>query len=162
METKYDTDTDRYINIPYGQSSAKLPVTRSHGHSFTQSLGHLVTRPLGHLVIWSLSHSVTRSLGQPLGHSVTQSLGRSLGHSVQVCFADNNIYWYIFDICRRVQRVRVLPGLVLLSGPRQAGVSTSTVSPAAMWAVATSSRPHRGSCSTRYLAGVLGWAGVLG
>ena len=39
------------INIPYGQSSAKLPVTRS--------LGHLVTWSLGHLVTWSLSHSVT-------------------------------------------------------------------------------------------------------
>ena len=26
--------------IPYGQSSAKLPVTRSLGHSVTQSLGH--------------------------------------------------------------------------------------------------------------------------
>ena len=33
-----------YINIPYGQSSAKLPVTLL--------LGHLVIRSLGHLVIW--------------------------------------------------------------------------------------------------------------
>ena len=29
-------------NIPYGQSSAKLPVTRSLGHLVTWSLGHLV------------------------------------------------------------------------------------------------------------------------
>ena len=36
-------------NIPYGQSSAKLPVTRSLGplsHSVTRSLGHSVTRSL--------------------------------------------------------------------------------------------------------------------
>ena len=35
------------INIPYGQSSAKLPdhsVIWSFGHSVTRSLGHLVTR----------------------------------------------------------------------------------------------------------------------
>ena len=37
-------------NIPYGQSSAKLPVTQ---------LGHLGTWSLGHLVIRSLSHMVT-------------------------------------------------------------------------------------------------------
>ena len=60
-------------NIPYGQSSAKLTVTRSLGHSVTWSLGHLVTRSLGHSVTWSLGHSVTQSLG----HSVTQSLGHS-------------------------------------------------------------------------------------
>ena len=30
-------------NIPYGQSSAKLPVTWSLGHSVTQSLNHLLT-----------------------------------------------------------------------------------------------------------------------
>ena len=41
-------------NIPPGQSSAKLPVTRS--------LCHLVTRSLGHSVTQSLGHSVTRSL----------------------------------------------------------------------------------------------------
>ena len=53
-----DTDTDtrqpyhqpplgRTINIPYGQSSAKLPVTWSLGHLVTWSLGyfsHMVTR----------------------------------------------------------------------------------------------------------------------
>ena len=56
---------DKYIrrNIPYGQSSAKLPVTWSLGHLVTQSLCHLVTRSLSYLVTWSLSHSVTRSLG---------------------------------------------------------------------------------------------------
>ena len=77
-------------NIPYGQSSAKLPVTWSLGHSVTQSLGHLVTWSLGHLVTWSLGHSVTRSLGhsvtRSLGHLVTWSLGHlvtwSLGHLV--------------------------------------------------------------------------------
>ena len=36
--------------IPYGQSSAKLSVTRSLGHSVTWSLGHSVTRSLGHSV----------------------------------------------------------------------------------------------------------------
>ena len=31
------------LNIPYGQSSAKLPVTQSFSHSVTWSLGQLVT-----------------------------------------------------------------------------------------------------------------------
>ena len=35
-------------NIPYGQSSAKLPVTWSLDHLVTWSLGHSVTRSLGH------------------------------------------------------------------------------------------------------------------
>ena len=30
------------INIPYGQSSAKLPVTQSLGHSVTRLLGHSI------------------------------------------------------------------------------------------------------------------------
>ena len=72
-------------NIPYGQSSAKLPVTWSLGHtrSHTWTQGHLVTRSLGNSVTWSLNclvnwsfgHTVTWSLGHlvtlPLGHSVT-------------------------------------------------------------------------------------------
>ena len=37
-------------NIPYGQSSAKFPVTLSLDHSITRSLGHLVTLSLSHLV----------------------------------------------------------------------------------------------------------------
>ena len=41
-------------NIPYGQSSAKLPVTRSLGHFVTWSVGHSITRSFGHSVIWSL------------------------------------------------------------------------------------------------------------
>ena len=49
-------------NIPFGQSSAKLPVTLSLCHSVTWSLGHLVT--------WSLSHSVTVSFC----HSVSTML----------------------------------------------------------------------------------------
>ena len=49
------------LNIPSGQSSAKLPVTPSLG---TQSLG---TQLLSHSVTWSNGHSVTQSLG----HSVT-------------------------------------------------------------------------------------------
>ena len=36
------------MNIPYGQSSAKLPVTRSLGHLVTWSLGHLVTQSYDH------------------------------------------------------------------------------------------------------------------
>ena len=47
------------INIPSGQSSAKLPVTLSLGHSVIRSLGHSVTRSLSHLVTRSLGHSVT-------------------------------------------------------------------------------------------------------
>ena len=43
------------LNITYGQSFAKLPVTRS--------LSHLVTRSFGHSVTLSLCHLVTRSLG---------------------------------------------------------------------------------------------------
>ena len=35
-------------NIPYGQSSAKLPVTQLLGHSVTWSPSHLVTQSLGH------------------------------------------------------------------------------------------------------------------
>ena len=55
-------------NIPYGQSSAKLPVTRSLGHLVTWSLGHLVTRSLGHLVTWSHGHLVTQSYGHYFQH----------------------------------------------------------------------------------------------
>ena len=47
-------------NIPYGQSSAKLPITWSLGYKVTWSLGYKVTWSLSHLVTWSLSHSVTR------------------------------------------------------------------------------------------------------
>ena len=78
------------INIPSGQSSAKLPVILSPSDPVTWSTGHSVTRSLGHSVTWSLGHPVTRSPGHPVtwspGHSVTRSLGhpvtRSLGHSV--------------------------------------------------------------------------------
>ena len=41
-------------NIPSGQSSAKLPVTRSLSHSVTQSLSHSVTLSLHHSFIRSL------------------------------------------------------------------------------------------------------------
>ena len=66
------SNNGKYLNIPYGQSSAKLSViwslvTWSLGHSITQSFSHSVTQSLGHLVTWSLGHLVTRSLG----HSVT-------------------------------------------------------------------------------------------
>ena len=54
-------------NIPYGQSSAKLPVPQLHSHLVTRSLGHSVTLSLGHSITWSLGHSITWSLG----HSVT-------------------------------------------------------------------------------------------
>ena len=64
------------INISYGQSSAKLPVTRLLSHSVTLSLCHSVTLSHGHLftcsliylITWSLGHFVTRSLS----HMVTQ------------------------------------------------------------------------------------------
>ena len=47
----------RYLlNIPYDQSSAKLPVTQLLGHSVTWSIDHFVT--------WSLGHSTTQSLSQ--------------------------------------------------------------------------------------------------
>ena len=59
-----------FENIPSGQSSAKLPVILSLGHSVTWSLGHLVIWSLGHLVTWSLGHLVIQSLGHS-GHSVT-------------------------------------------------------------------------------------------
>ena len=62
-------------NIPYGQSSAKLPVILSPSNLVIQSLGHSVIQSLGHSVIPSLDHSVIQSLGhlviQSLGHSVT-------------------------------------------------------------------------------------------
>ena len=73
-----------YKNIPYGQSSANLPLTRSLGHSVAQLLSHLVTwslgrsvtQSLGHSVTWSLGHSITWSLGNLVTRSlVTQSLG---------------------------------------------------------------------------------------
>ena len=50
------------LNIPPGQSSAKLPVTRSLGQLVTQSLGHSVTLSLSHLVSQSVSQSVTTVL----------------------------------------------------------------------------------------------------
>ena len=34
---------NKILNIPFGQSSAKLPVTQSFSHSVTWSLSHLVT-----------------------------------------------------------------------------------------------------------------------
>ena len=43
------------VNIPYGQSSAKLPVTQSLGHSVTQSLSHSVTWSLRVLTPASMS-----------------------------------------------------------------------------------------------------------
>ena len=50
------------INIPYGQSSAKLPVILSPRNLVIWSFSHLVTRSLGHLVTWSLGHSdITKS-----------------------------------------------------------------------------------------------------
>merc|ERR1712242_507701 len=82
-------------NIPYSQSSAKLPATQSLSHSVTRSISHLVTRSLSHFVTWSLGHLVNQSLGHlvtwSLGHLVTWSLGHlvtghlvtwSLGHLV--------------------------------------------------------------------------------
>merc|ERR1712155_443977 len=57
------------LNIPSGQSSAKLPVTRL--------LGHSVTRLLGHSVTWSLSYSVTR-VTRSLCHLVTMSFCHSV------------------------------------------------------------------------------------
>ena len=50
-------------NIPYGQSSAKLPVTKLLSHSVTQSLGHLVTRslcrhPVVHCIIFSTYYNI--------------------------------------------------------------------------------------------------------
>ena len=52
------------INIPYGQSSAKLPVTWSLGHLVTWSLGHSVTWSLGHSVIWSSVSTLLRTDGR--------------------------------------------------------------------------------------------------
>ena len=73
-----------HITYTYGQSSVKLPVTRSLGHLVTWSYGHSVIRSLNHSVTWSLGHSVTWSLG----HSVTRSLGHSvawsLGHIITI------------------------------------------------------------------------------
>ena len=82
------------INIPSGQSSAKLPVILSLGHSVTWSLGPLVTWSLGHSVTWSLCHSVTLSLC----HSVTRSCHSvtwSHGHLVTRSFI---IPLFIFNI----------------------------------------------------------------
>ena len=41
-------------NIPYGQSSAKLPVILSPSQLAIMSLGHSVTQSFGHSVIISL------------------------------------------------------------------------------------------------------------
>ena len=38
----------QFANIPYGQSSAKLPVTWSFGHMVIRSLSHSVTQSLSH------------------------------------------------------------------------------------------------------------------
>ena len=46
-------------NIPYGQSSAKLPVIWSFDHLVTRSLGYSVNLSLGHLVTWSQSHHLS-------------------------------------------------------------------------------------------------------
>ena len=59
------------INIPYGQSSAKLPVIQSFGHSVIRSLGHSVT--------WSV---ILSSFFQHMPHTNGQHQG------LQVCFAD--------------------------------------------------------------------------
>ena len=55
-----------YASIPYGQSSAKLPVILSPIHL---AFGHLIIQSFSHSVAWSLGHLVTQSLG----HSVTTS-----------------------------------------------------------------------------------------
>ena len=95
LGTQENMDRVEYLNITYGQSSAKLPVTQSISQSVTRSLRHLVTQSLGYSVTWSLGHSVTWSLGhlvtQSLGHSVTRSLGHlvtwSLSHLVTRSFS---------------------------------------------------------------------------
>ena len=82
-------------NIPYGQSSAKLPVTQSLSQSATQSLGHLVTWSLSHLVtqslgsLWSLSHLVIRSLFSLL---LTNTHRHRQHQDLQVCFAEAILY----------------------------------------------------------------------
>ena len=64
----------KYNNIPYGQSSAKLPVTRSLSHSVTRSL---VTPVILSSAFSTLSHTNTQTNRQHQG--------------LQVCFADNNV-----------------------------------------------------------------------
>ena len=51
MQLIYLGEARFYENIPYGQSSAKLPVTLSLSHLVTWSLDHLVTQSLN--LIWS-------------------------------------------------------------------------------------------------------------
>ena len=71
-----------HTNIPYNQSSAKLPVILPPSHLIIQSFVHSVPWSLGHLVTRSLGHSVTQSLG----HLVT----RSLSHLVTIFNIDTN------------------------------------------------------------------------
>ena len=71
-----------YINIPYGQSSAKLPVIQSFGRLVIQSFGHSVMRSFGHAIILSFGHSILQSFGHAIilsfSHLVIKSLGQLL------------------------------------------------------------------------------------
>ena len=61
-------------NIPYGQSSAKLPVMMSTCHPVFWSTGHLVIRSSGHQVIRSPGHQVISSqIIRSSGHDVIMS-----------------------------------------------------------------------------------------
>ena len=82
------------LNIPPGQSSAKLPVTRSLGHSVTGSLGHSVTRSFGHLVTRLLGHHPIIYLSFFQHMRLTDWLTNTQHQDLQVCFADNNIRFY--------------------------------------------------------------------
>ena len=68
------------LNIPYSQSSAKLPVIRSSGHQVIRSSGHLVIWSSGHLVIWSSGHQVNMSLDHAVIRSSSHQIIMSLDH----------------------------------------------------------------------------------
>ena len=89
------------INIPYGQSSAKLPVTQLLGHSITKSLGHSIIPSFHHPIfqfnmstiitltccqrqVWVIRiHSTTATVNYkilPNSHKMQKSLwSRNLG-----------------------------------------------------------------------------------
>ena len=72
-------DVTTEVRIPYGQSSAKIPVIMSSGHLVIWpaiwSSGHLVIRSSSHPLTWSSSKSSSHPVIQSSSHTVIKSSG---------------------------------------------------------------------------------------
>ena len=75
-------------SIPYGQSSAKIPVILSPSHLVIWSFSHLIIQSFDHSVIWSFDHLIIWSFS----HLVIWSL-ESFGHAVIWSCGYTALWW---------------------------------------------------------------------